>query len=303
MRSADSIRRSNYDAILLALFAVVPLALAQNAAPIASGTTPVKPLAFEVVSIRPAKPGANPIIMMKIDPDGYRAPSQWMIYTILMAYFPQGLPYWSHRVSGAPDWVRSDLYAIDAKVSDAELADWQKQGATLDKMPMLRQMLQTMLADRCHLVAHMVPGTPITGLTLELGKQAPRLTETKPGETLPTGRKLPDGGVVPFTKSGEQATSFRFYNATMADLAEFVSEQDWGHPVLDHTGLTGHYDFVVNLTDDTDSNVPGGAATPGNPDPLSDWKSDLLALGLRVTPTAIPIDNLVIDHIERPSEN
>ena len=196
--------------------------------------------------------------MMKIDPDGYRAPSQQMIYTILMAYFPQGLPYWSHRVSGAPDWVRSDLYEIDAKVSDAELADWQKQGATLDKMPLFRQMLQTMLADRCHLVAHMVPGTPITGLTLEVGKQAPRLAETKSGETLPTGRKLLDGGVVPFTKSGEQATSLRFYNATMADLAEFVSEQDWGHPVLDHTGLTCHHDFVVDLTDDTGSNVPGG---------------------------------------------
>ena len=65
-------------------------------------------------------------------------------------------------LAGAPPWI-NDLYAIDAKVGDGDLAEWQKQGITLDKKPMLRAMLQTMLADRCHLVAHMVPGPPIAG--------------------------------------------------------------------------------------------------------------------------------------------
>jgi len=57
------------------------------------------------------------------------------------------MAYWSkERLSGAPPWI-DDLYSINAKVSEADLPDWQKQGLALDKKPMLRQMLQSMLAD------------------------------------------------------------------------------------------------------------------------------------------------------------
>ena len=311
VKLADPIRRSNYSATLLALFAVTPLAFAQNAAPIASATTSAKPLAFEVVSIRPAQPGAYATVSSEITPEGYSVPSQPLIYTILMAYFPQGFAYWSNaRFSGAPHWL-SDQYEIDAKVSEADLAEWHKQGKTLDKEPMLRQMLQTMLADRCHFVAHMVPGPPITGFSLELGKRAPRITESKPGETLPVSGEQPDGGVaIPLTEGGvavsyhrEGKSQVSFHGATMADLAEFVSVQDSGHPVLDHTGLTGHYDFVLNLVDDAESKAADGTVSSANPDPLSDWETDINALGLHLVPVKIPADTLVIDHIERPSEN
>jgi len=254
---------------------------------------PAKPLAFDVVSIHPAK--SNGGFFWMTTPDGYSVPGQSLYYTIMIAYFPQGWFYWSReRLSGAPPWL-GDPYAIDAKVSEADLAEWQKQGLTLDKKPMLRQMLQTMLADRCHLVAHMVPGPPISGWSIEPGKRAPRLTESKPGTTLPTGVQLASGGVlVPQGRYGEIQA---FFNATMQDFAQYLSTNSAGHPVQDHTGLTGHYDFVLNWVDDPDSKLPEGVISTDDPDPLSHW--DINALGLRFTPIKIPAQTLVIDHIDK----
>jgi uncharacterized protein (TIGR03435 family) len=47
--------------------------------------------------------------------------------------------------------------------------------------------------------------------------------------------------------------------------------------------------------------MPEGAVSFDDPDPLSHW--DIDSLGLHVTPIKIPADTLVIDHIEKPSEN
>jgi uncharacterized protein (TIGR03435 family) len=297
VKLADPIRRSNYGATLLALFAVVPLAFAQNTAPTAAATA--KPLAFDVVSLRPSQPDPSAgNVMWGITPDGYRVPNQPLIATLLMAYYPQGTAYWSGRIQTRPAWL-SDHYDIDAKVSEADRAAWQKQGGMLDQEPMLREMLQTMLAERCKLVVHRVPGE-IIGFYLDLGKHDPHLTRTKPEEALPTGVKFPDGGVRVEYRRGEELHQ-NFYNATMADLTGFLSVRSAGHPVEDHTGLTGHYDFVLNWVDDPDSKLPPGATDWDDPNSVLHW--DVQPLGLHLTSAKIPIDNLVIDHIEKPSEN
>jgi bla regulator protein BlaR1 len=263
-------------------------------------SAPAKPLAFEVVSIRPSKPGTNMMVAWATTPDGYRVTGQPLRNAILMAYYPQGMPYWSNdRLSGAPAWL-NDQYDIDARVSEADLAEWQKQGLALDKKPMFQQMLQSMLADRCHLVAHLVPGPPLSGWSLEFGKRAPRLTESKPGATLPAGVKLLDGGVMVYHHEGRELY-WNFYSATMADLTRNLSINSMGHPVQDYSGLTGHYDFTLSWVDDPDSKMPEGTIDSSDPDPLSHWNID--ALGLHLTPTKLPVDTLVIDHIERPSEN
>ena len=275
------------------------IALGQSTPVPTPAPAPVKPLAFDVVSIRPTKPGTPWMFSGMTSPDGYSVAGQSLFSTLMIAYFPQGVAYWSSdRLSGAPSWL-SDLYDINAKVSELDLAEWQKQGLSLDKKPMFRQMLQAMLADRCHLVAHMVPGPPISGWSLELTKRGPRLTESKPDETIPVGVKLADGGVlVPQGRNGEIQT---FYSATMDVFAQYLSMRAVGHPVIDHTGLTAHFDFVLNWVQDPDSKFPEGVTSTDDLDPLSHW--DINGLGLRVAPIKLPADTLVIDHIEKPSEN
>jgi uncharacterized protein (TIGR03435 family) len=274
----------------------MPLASAQNAAP----SAPAKPFSFEVVSVRPSKPGTPNAMWPTTTPDGYRAIGQSLSTTIMVAYFPQDAANWwsKDRLTGAPAWLR-EQYDINAKVSDADLGEWQKQGSTLDKKPIFLEMLQTMLADRCHLVSHMVPGPPQTGWALELGERPPHLTESKPGDELPAGMKLPDGGVmVPYQSGDKPRLTMRA--GTLADLA-FALSQFAGQPVQDHTGLTGHYDLIVDWIGYPDSKVSVAYKERDDPDPLSRWNIE--SIGLRYTPIKIPSNTLVIDHIDRPSEN
>lgn len=282
------------------LFAFVPLALSQTIARSLPKHVSAKPVAFEVVSIRPSKPGGNWRINWATTADGYRVTGQSMRSTIMLAFFPQGMAFWSKdRLSGAPPWL-DDLYDIDAKVSEADLSEWQKQGTTLDKKPMLQQMLQAMLAERCHLVVRHVPGAQLPGYSLELGKHEPHLTETEAGEVLPAGVPLGDGGVlVPYNRGEEPR--MRFYGATMTEVARDLSQSSGGHPVQDDTGLAGRYDFTVNWVDDPDSKMPAGVIAFGDSDPLSRW--DIDAVGLHLKPIKVPVGRLVIEHIERPTEN
>ena len=280
--------------IVIAALLTSGIALAQ------SSPTPAKPHAFEVVSIRPSQPGSRTMIWTTTTPDGYRATGQSMLTTMMIAYFPQDSAYWwsKNRLSGAPAWL-SQQYDINAKVSEADLAEWQKQGGSLDKKPMFLEMLQTMLADRCHLVAHMVPGPPESGWALELGKHAPHLTESKPGDELPAGLKLPDGGIMVPIQPGDKPR-LTIHAGTLADLA-FALSMFAAQPVQDHTGLTGHYDLVIDWIGYPDSKVSVAYKERNDPDPLSRWNLD--ALGLYAAPINIPTNTLVIDHIEKPSEN
>ncbi len=80
----------------------------------------------------------------------------------------------------------------------------------------------------------------------------------------------------------------------MADLAENLSATGSDRVVVDRTGLTGRYDFVLRRRD-----VEGDAAN--DQDRILSY--DLGALGLTLKAAKAPTVVLVIDHIEKPSAN
>jgi uncharacterized protein (TIGR03435 family) len=89
----------------------------------------------------------------------------------------------------------------------------------------------------------------------------------------------------------------------MSELASVMQRAALDDPVLDQTGLTGRYDFDLEFT--PDEAVFGGAIGKGADDSS---KPGLFAalqqqLGLRLEATRGLVDVLVIDHVERPSEN
>jgi uncharacterized protein (TIGR03435 family) len=253
-----------------------------------------KPLEFEVISIRPSKPGAGARMSWVTTPDGYVVTGQSLRTTILIAYIPQ-MALWKGRLQGGPDWL-NDPYDIIAKVDAAELPEWQKQGLGLDQKEMLRAMLCTMLAERCKLVLHRTP-VEAPAYALVTGKHGAKLTQTKPDATLPeTGMKLPSGGMMQGYGMGDLQKANTFSSATMADLAAFFSLSiglSTGRPVVDRTGLTGKFDFALPKRDNGDST--------DEPDPTELW--DLEALGLKLEPMKVLSEVLVIDHIEKPSPN
>jgi uncharacterized protein (TIGR03435 family) len=263
--------------------------IAPDAAPTAGKPSPsAPPLAFDVVSIRPGKPGSTTWMIGSVD-DEFRAIGLPLGITILRAY----LPMIAHRdqLSGAPSWVWNDTYDFVAKVSAADLPEWQnlrKHGSPLVSNKMLQTMLQAALEERCKLVVHRIPGE-VSGYALVIGKHGPnwkKLKEANPDETIPPdAQKIAlEGRMVPIMPGAEPALTY--YMTSMASLAADLTTLQ-GIPVEDRTGVPGKYDFSLTRWKSDDGSYS--------------W--DLEALGLKLQPINVPTDTLVIDHIERPSPN
>jgi len=251
--------------------------------------------AFDVVSIRLSKAGGAP--HAEITPDGYRVSNLPLLVPILVAYVPEGSGdgafFNDDQVLGAPAWARSDRYDLEAKVAEADMAEW-KNPAT--QKAMLRAMLQAMLADRLKLTVHRATKeSSIYGLVI--AKNGPKLKESKPDDPRPAGIALLGGAVLVPSNSGQ---TLNFYNATMASFATVLTNFAGGH-VQDQTGLTGHYDFTF-------ARPVATPADPQNPNTAPDTGPSIFTavqeqLGLRLDSRKATVETLTIDRMERPSEN
>ena len=135
-----------------------------------------------------------------------------------------------------PQW-----YVINAHVSEKDREAWAHQSS---KHELLRYAMQAVLKDRCKLVIHQVPAA-IPDYKLVVAKHGPRLKASVPG-TAPTtgGGPLPSGGYRVGENLPGGVSRWRYYGATMADLADFLTMATQRRPVHDATGLTGRYDFT-----------------------------------------------------------
>jgi uncharacterized protein (TIGR03435 family) len=145
-------------------------------------------------------------------------------------------------------------------------------------------MLQILLADRFQLKAHIEKRqTPVYALVV--GKGGPKLSP--PSET---GHGLHGvNGRNQFLETD---------SITMEDLANeiwngFISDR----PVIDRTGLTGSYKLRIEATPEFRTN------RDPQPDDLSIFTAVQEQLGLKLEPTAAPVDIVVIDSAKKPSEN
>jgi uncharacterized protein (TIGR03435 family) len=93
-------------------------------------------------------------------------------------------------------------------------------------------------------------------------------------------------------------------NTTMALLAESLGRMGGGgRPVVDRTGITGMIDYRLEWTPESNSpGIPGAEVQP-DPDPVTFVEAVREQLGLKLQATKGPLRILVIDRIERPSEN
>ena len=81
----------------------------------------------------------------------------------------------------------------------------------------------------------------------------------------------------------------------MAQLARQLSNTA-GRPVMDRTGLTGYYAFALDW-------FPADRTPPPDLDAPDMFAALREQLGLRLDPARAPVEKLVIDHVEKPSEN
>ena len=216
-----------------------------------------------------------------------------------MAYVPEtgGAAFYSvDQFIGMPAWLTGDedRYDVDAKVDEADLADWQNPA----KQPaILRSMLQAMLEDRLKLVVHRSTREAPVYL-LVVGKNGPKFKETNPDELHPGARPMPGGGTLSREEKDDQMT-VHYFGISISQLANCVLG-DAGRTVEDKTGLAGRYDVTIQRPALQPSAQQGGISAPDlGPSPASIASQ----LGLRLVPAKGQVETLVIDHVERPPPN
>ena len=93
----------------------------------------------------------------------------------------------------------------------------------------------------------------------------------------------------------------------MADFAGVLQTAVMDRPVVDKTGLTGRFDFSIRWTPDESQFVSMGVRVPppsNDPNaPPGIFTAFPEQLGLKLDPSRAPVDVIVIDKVEKPSDN
>jgi uncharacterized protein (TIGR03435 family) len=232
------------------------------------------PVTFDVVSIKANKTGSG---HHEIGWSGARwtmtnVPAAGLILT---AY-----PGRTDELMGAPVWVTAESFDIDARAVFDPTADQEQI--------MLRQLLK----NRFKLVAHFeTRERPVYNLVVARSDGRLRHVDIDceayrrgtivlpPADPMPCSFRMSGGGAMTMVSGGR----------TMQSLADTLSGAA-GRPVFDKTGLAGLYGFGLEY---------GGAGT----DDLSVFTALQEQLGLKLESARGPVEVLVIDHIEHPTEN
>lgn len=289
---------------------VGPLILGATYAPLRaqsqSGTATNAALpSFEVASIKPDRADAPVRFVHFADPSHITISNMPVKDLIAFAYHVQ-----LSQISGGPGWINSQGYDIEAKVDDSVVAHLQKLSRE-DRADQLRLMLRSLLADRFKLeLNHGTKQLPIYDLVVAKG--GPKLTPT----TVPAasaastnGQPRPRGPDLMSTPSSITGKA-----VDMSALAEVLGRNPalGGRLVADKTGLTGKYDFTLQFVPEREMPMPGtndrppmpaNAPSPGDPNAPSIFTAIQEQLGLKLEPAKGAVQTLVIENIEKPSEN
>jgi uncharacterized protein (TIGR03435 family) len=255
---------------------------------VASAQPAAKRLEFEVAAIKPADPDAHGSSMLTDRTGGLNVSNMPLRALITFAYGIRDF-----QLSGGPGWVGTERFDIIAKTERVESTQEPPDPRTMtDEQRKARDdqwnaRVRALLADRFGLVVHKeAKEQPVYLLTV--AKNGPKLTVV----TTPGDRQGTSGG-----RGRSQG-----YAATMAMLANTLSNAT-GRPVIDKTGLTGKYDYILEW-------APDGGAAPG-PDaaqPVDSPGPTIFTalqeqLGLKLESSKGPVENVVIDHVDHPSAN
>lgn len=249
-------------------------------------SSPAKIPTFDVISVKPNHSDLHGI-SLGYTPDGLRATNIPILFLIKEAFALN-----DDQLFGIPDWVHSEKYDIDAKVGEADVPSMHT--LTHDQR---RQMILEILTERFKLTYHRETRI-LPEYSLVIAKGGSKLQEFHPGNDASgapkhAGQMKMSNGVI--TASG----------VPLEPLTRFLSDRV-GRPVLDKTGLTGNYDFTLQWADeghDDPAHGPDAAASAAELSGPSIYTAVEEQLGLKLEPEKGPVQVLILDHIETPTQN
>jgi uncharacterized protein (TIGR03435 family) len=246
-------------------------------------STAAAPTAYAVASIKPNKSSDDRFMLRPLPGGGLTATGVTLKMFIMFAYGVAG-----YQISAAPNWVGVERWDVEAKTDGVEGRLPLAQSQAL-----LRQLLEDRFQLKTRRETRKMPvyALRVTKSGLKLKPHAGDATGSKPQVSFGFG-------------------SASFTDSSLAGLAgQLTLHLD--RPVLDRIGIQGNYDFTLKWTPAPNESNPQAMGLPPRAEPPgpadSSGPSIFTALqeqlGLKLESTKGPVDILVIDHVERPSEN
>jgi uncharacterized protein (TIGR03435 family) len=260
--------------------------------------------AYHSISIQPATPvedkNSSRVFSSRMinTLEGLSATNVTLRELIGLAYQVDGDVISGDQISGGPDWLNSQRYNIEAKL-DQSVADELRKLTHEQRGLETGRLLQAFLADQFRLTLHRET-KDLQVYALLIASAGPKLHEAKPGDTYPQGVRAPDGqpgvGMMSFAKGKLVG------QAVLIKTLAGVLSHHAGRTVVDKTGLTAKYDFTLQWMP-TKNDKQSEHTTQSQSSEPSIFTALQEQLGLKLEPQTDPIEALVIDHVEKPSEN
>lgn len=286
--------------VLVSLVGIPIAAGVMNAAPLVTvGQEPDKPVAFEVASVRQNRSGERAAMTSHNVPGGgYTARNAPLRLLIRDAY---GIS--DNQLVGAPDWLATERFDINARL------DHEPAAVPAYQIGEPQLALRSLLAERFSLVVHReTRQAPMYALVMARTdrKPGPKLTPSTT-DCSPAGEKARMAAVQagePLAMCGSRFNTgrIRFGGYPISDFVKVFLYG--GRSVVDRTGLTGNWDFELTfMPDDPQAASQSPNAPPVDPNAPSLPTAFQEQLGLKLEPITGPLEVLVVDRVERLSEN
>lgn len=246
--------------------------------------------AFDVVSVHEEKRAADGSITMRVQGLGKESSVELDGMTIggliSMAYRVDG-----RNVTGVPEWARDMYFQVKARAEVFASPEGQKWSGR-EAYDIKREMLRMMLAERFHLVVH-TDRKEASGFELRVSPKGNALVPAEPAPAGEDGKPKP----APYSEScGQRGCDLKATRISMRQFAALLSGQ-MHVTVLDQTGLPETNGYVFHLQwrprsqDDSAEN---------------EWptiEAAVKELGLELKPVKVMEDVVVVEKVERVSEN
>jgi uncharacterized protein (TIGR03435 family) len=286
-------------------------------------------VAFETISIRPHSSGGGSgrsggggsnmspfapgcaAALAEIDPRRFALTDVTMWNLITAAY--GGNPYvygcndvtLMNVISGGPAWIKSEKWDVVAAVPDGvlSLADVPREGHWRNEKPSkLQKMIEALLIERLGLVVRRdIREAPAYALKMA-DAAAPKFTPPPfEGARLEEWKRWWDTSM-PSGQSIAEPGGNRGKDVHMKDLVEVLAGA-LGRPVVDETGFTGSFSFLLSFRPIDNGNPFSGANNPRLAGLPTLFKALEQQLGLRLEETTTKTEFWVIERVERPTEN
>jgi uncharacterized protein (TIGR03435 family) len=240
---------------------------------------------FDVATIKPNNENATSMKQLTIGGRTFTVRAGSLVDLISFAYGVQ-----PKQIVNAPDWSSSDRYDISATITPEGTPNPEQ----------VRIMIKKLLVERFAMKSHNEK-RDMSAYVLTVGKSGSKLNPTQ------LNGPLPGFGMRPSTNPSGVTLMAR--NAGFDEFRSFLQNLVLERPVVDHTGLTGKYDFQLTFTPD-ESQFNGHPPKPpaGTDTSASEAAPDLVQafdrqLGLKLSAEKTAVDVIAIDHVDKPSAN